>query len=47
MEMSVERDAIVLRKPSIAPITTGGRAARFRIPIAFEGTEGLVLLFAT
>lgn len=27
-----------------APLTTGARSARFRIPITFEGKAGLVLL---
>ena len=28
----------------VAPMTTGSREAGFRIPIAFQGTQGLILL---
>ena len=28
----------------VAPLTTGSRPARFRVPIVFEGKAGLVLL---
>jgi mRNA interferase MazF len=33
-----------LRTIIVAPMTTGNRAAPYRVPIAFEGTRGLVLL---
>ena len=33
-----------LRTVIVAPMTTGGRPAPFRIPVAFEGKKGLVLL---
>lgn len=33
-----------LRTVIVAPMTTGNRPAPFRVPIAFEGKKGLVLL---
>ena len=33
-----------LRTVIVAPMTTGSRPAPFRIPVAFEGKKGLVLL---
>jgi mRNA interferase MazF len=33
-----------LRTVIVAPMTTGGRAAPYRIPISFEGKRGLVVL---
>jgi mRNA interferase MazF len=33
-----------LRIVTIAPMTTGSKAAPFRIPIAFQGKTGLILL---
>lgn len=33
-----------LRTIIVAPMTTGSRNARFRVPFSFEGTKGLVLL---
>ena len=39
-EMRVEDGALVLR----APMTTGSRPAPFRIPVAFGGKRGLILL---
>jgi mRNA interferase MazF len=34
----------VLPTVIVAPMTTGSRAARFRIPLAFDGKQGYVLL---
>jgi mRNA interferase MazF len=34
----------VLPTVIIAPMTTGSRAARFRIPLAFDGKRGFILL---
>jgi mRNA interferase MazF len=28
----------------VAPMTTGSRSARFRIPLAFDGKQGFILL---
>lgn len=33
-----------LRTVIVAPITTGSRPAAFRIPLTFQGKQGLVLL---
>ena len=33
-----------LRTALVAPMTTGGRAAPYRIPLIFEGRRGLILL---
>ena len=33
-----------LRTVIVAPMTTGSRPARFRIPLTFQGKQGLVLL---
>ncbi|MDP2823269.1 MAG: type II toxin-antitoxin system PemK/MazF family toxin [Sulfuritalea sp.] len=33
-----------LRTVIVAPMTTGSRAAAFRIPITFQGKSGLILL---
>jgi mRNA interferase MazF len=33
-----------LRTVIVAPMTTGGHAAPYRVPIAFEGKRGLVVL---
>ncbi len=33
-----------LRTVTVAPMTTGNREAPFRIPISFDGREGLILL---
>jgi mRNA interferase MazF len=33
-----------LRTVTVAPMTTGSRPARFRVPVGFEGKEGLILL---
>ncbi len=33
-----------LRTVIVAPITTGGRPARFRIALTFQGTQGLIVL---
>jgi len=33
-----------LRAVIVAPMTTGSRPAGFRIPLAFKGQEGLILL---
>jgi len=33
-----------LRTVIVAPMTTGARAAPFRIPITFQGRKGLILL---
>lgn len=33
-----------LRTVVVAPMTTGSRAAPFRIPVTFEGKTGLILL---
>ena len=33
-----------LRTVIVAPMTTGSRPARFRIPLAFRGKQGLILL---
>ena len=33
-----------LRTVIVAPMTTGSRSAPFRIPVAFEGKKGLILL---
>ena len=33
-----------LRTVIVAPMTTGSRPARFRIPLAFKGKQGLILL---
>lgn len=33
-----------LRTVIVAPMTTGSRPARFRIPITFQGKQGLILL---
>ncbi|MEO5845737.1 MAG: type II toxin-antitoxin system PemK/MazF family toxin [Caldimonas sp.] len=33
-----------LRTAIVAPMTTGSRPARFRIPTTFQGKQGLVLL---
>ena len=33
-----------LRTVTVAPMTTGSRAAPFRVPVRFEGKDGLVLL---
>jgi len=33
-----------LRTVIVAPMTTGSRPAPFRIPVAFEGKKGLILL---
>ena len=34
----------VLPTVIVAPMTTGSRAARFRIPLAFDGKRGFILL---
>lgn len=33
-----------LRTAIVAPLTTGSRSAAFRIPISFQGKDGLILL---
>ena len=33
-----------LRTSLVAPLTTGGRAAPYRIPVTFQGRAGLILL---
>jgi mRNA interferase MazF len=33
-----------LRTVTVAPMTTGSRPAPFRVPVRFQGREGLVLL---
>jgi mRNA interferase MazF len=33
-----------LRTVIVAPMTTGGKSAPFRIPIAFNGKQGLIVL---
>ncbi|WP_233254888.1 type II toxin-antitoxin system PemK/MazF family toxin [Limnohabitans sp. T6-5] len=33
-----------LRTVSVAPMTTGSRSAVFRIPLTFQGKQGLILL---
>lgn len=33
-----------LRTAIVAPMTTGSRPAPFRIPVRFQGTDGLILL---
>jgi mRNA interferase MazF len=33
-----------LRTVIVAPMTTGSRVAGFRVPVSFQGKEGLVLL---
>ena len=33
-----------LRTIIVAPMTTGSKAARFRIPVTFQGKQGLILL---
>ncbi|MDB5453200.1 MAG: growth inhibitor PemK, partial [Caulobacteraceae bacterium] len=33
-----------LRTAAVAPMTTGSRPARFRIPIHFQGKDGLIVL---
>ena len=33
-----------LRTVIVAPMTTGSRPARFRIPLSFQGKQGLILL---
>jgi len=33
-----------LRTVTVAPMTTGGHAAPFRVPVNFEGKAGLILL---
>ncbi len=33
-----------LRTVMVAPMTTGGRSAPFRIPVSFQGKNGLILL---
>ncbi len=33
-----------LRTVIVAPMTTGSRPARFRIPLTFQGKQGLILL---
>ena len=33
-----------LRTVIVAPMTTGSRPARFRIPLTFKGKQGLILL---
>ena len=33
-----------LRTVMVAPMTTGGRSAPFRIPVSFQGKHGLILL---
>ncbi len=33
-----------LRTVMVAPMTTGGRSAPFRIPVSFPGKHGLILL---
>jgi mRNA interferase MazF len=33
-----------LRTVTVAPMTTGNREAPFRIPVTFDGKEGLILL---
>ena len=33
-----------LRTVIVAPMTTGSRPARFRIPLSFDGKRGLILL---
>ncbi len=34
----------VLPTAIVAPMTTGSRSARFRIPLAFDGKQGFILL---
>ncbi|MGD0291528.1 MAG: type II toxin-antitoxin system PemK/MazF family toxin [Candidatus Binataceae bacterium] len=33
-----------LRTVTVAPMTTGGRSAPFRVPVNFQGKNGLILL---
>jgi mRNA interferase MazF len=33
-----------LRTLIVAPMTTGGRPARFRVPVTFQGKSGLILV---
>jgi mRNA interferase MazF len=33
-----------LRTVIVAPMTTGSRPARFRVPLTFQGKQGLILL---
>jgi mRNA interferase MazF len=33
-----------LRTVIVAPMTTGSRPARFRVPLTFQGTRGLIVL---
>ena len=33
-----------LRTVIVAPMTTGSRGARFRIPVTFQGKQGLIVL---
>jgi len=33
-----------LRTVIVAPLTTGGHPAHYRVPVGFEGVEGLILL---
>jgi mRNA interferase MazF len=33
-----------LRTVIVAPMTTGSRRARFRVPLTFQGKQGLILL---
>jgi mRNA interferase MazF len=33
-----------LRTVIVAPMTTGSRSARFRIPLTFQGQQGLIVL---
>jgi mRNA interferase MazF len=33
-----------LRTAIVAPMTTGGRPAPYRVPVSFQGKEGLILL---
>lgn len=33
-----------LRTATVAPMTTGSRPAPFRVPVSFQGKEGLILL---
>ena len=33
-----------LRTATVAPMTTGASPAPFRIPVSFQGTDGLILL---
>jgi mRNA interferase MazF len=52
-EIQKTRPCIVISPPElhnflstviVAPMTTGSRPARFRIPVAFDGKHGLILL---